>query len=162
MPNKSDARYDSEILTDIGICTRNRDNLIVFQNDTCRAVCPKHTGQTCRRCSSALKSSINGIHKLRFHYINAHVTDVAVTVTDTQQNTIFYILDSLVNELENLIASSDLTPREGHVARYILEMKSNTDIQAELGISHATLKTHINRIYQKVPQLKDFRAHISG
>jgi len=43
------------------------------------------------------------------------------------------------------------------VAILILDHKSNAEIQDELFISKSTLKTHLNHMYLKLPDLKSFR-----
>jgi DNA-binding NarL/FixJ family response regulator len=43
----------------------------------------------------------------------------------------------------------DLTPREAEVLRLIASGRSNSEIAAELVVSHATVKTHVNRIFHK-------------
>jgi DNA-binding NarL/FixJ family response regulator len=43
----------------------------------------------------------------------------------------------------------DLTPREAEVLKLIAEGLSNTEIAEALVVSHATVKTHVNRIFYK-------------
>jgi DNA-binding CsgD family transcriptional regulator len=48
------------------------------------------------------------------------------------------------------LASFNLTPREREVLEWIAEGKSNSDIATILGVSHATVKTHVERILAKL------------
>lgn len=47
-------------------------------------------------------------------------------------------------------ASVELTPREAEVLTLIARGKSNTEIAAELFVSAATVKTHINNLFAKI------------
>jgi DNA-binding NarL/FixJ family response regulator len=44
----------------------------------------------------------------------------------------------------------DLTPREGEVLRLIAGGMSNSEIAAQLFVSEATVKTHINHVFSKI------------
>jgi DNA-binding NarL/FixJ family response regulator len=44
----------------------------------------------------------------------------------------------------------DLTPREAEVLTLIAQGKSNREIAAELFVSEATVKTHINHVFSKI------------
>jgi ATP/maltotriose-dependent transcriptional regulator MalT len=50
-----------------------------------------------------------------------------------------------------------LSKREKEIAGLILEGLSNRQLIARLSISKSTLKTHLNKIYQKLPVLKTRR-----
>jgi DNA-binding NarL/FixJ family response regulator len=47
-------------------------------------------------------------------------------------------------------ASAELTPREAEVLTLIARGKSNSEIAAELFVSAATVKTHINNLFAKI------------
>ncbi len=44
----------------------------------------------------------------------------------------------------------DLTPREAEVLRLIAAGRSNGEIAAELVVSAATVKTHVNHVFAKI------------
>jgi DNA-binding NarL/FixJ family response regulator len=46
--------------------------------------------------------------------------------------------------------SDDLTPREAEVLRLIAAGRSNAEIAAELVVSAATVKTHVNHVFAKI------------
>jgi len=48
------------------------------------------------------------------------------------------------------VGTEDLTPRESEVLEQIVSGKSNKEIATELGISEATVKTHINTLLSKL------------
>lgn len=48
----------------------------------------------------------------------------------------------------------DLSPRELEVVRLGLQGLTNSQMTQKLGISRATLKTHLNNIYKKVPEVR--------
>ncbi len=47
-----------------------------------------------------------------------------------------------------------LSPRELEVVRLGLQGLTNSQLTRKLGISRATLKTHLNNIYKKIPEVR--------
>lgn len=58
--------------------------------------------------------------------------------------------------IPNLIRH-ELSKRETEIAKLIIEGYTNTQILGKLVISKSTLKTHLNTIYKKAPDLHAFR-----
>jgi DNA-binding NarL/FixJ family response regulator len=61
-----------------------------------------------------------------------------------------HIPPAIAEKLAERMGSEELTPRESDVLEQIVNGKSNKEIAAELEISEATVKTHINSLLAKL------------
>jgi DNA-binding NarL/FixJ family response regulator len=61
-----------------------------------------------------------------------------------------HIPAAIAERLAERMGTEDLTPRESQVLEQIVSGKSNKEIAAELAISEATVKTHINTLLSKL------------
>jgi DNA-binding NarL/FixJ family response regulator len=61
-----------------------------------------------------------------------------------------HIPSAIAERLAERMGTEDLTPRESEVLEQIVAGKSNKEIAAELAISEATVKTHINTLLSKL------------
>ena len=61
-----------------------------------------------------------------------------------------HIPPAIAERLAERMGSEELTPRESEVLEQIVSGKSNKEIAAELDISEATVKTHINSLLAKL------------
>ncbi len=61
-----------------------------------------------------------------------------------------YIPPAIAERLAERMGAQDLTPREFEVLEHIVQGKSNKEIAAELEVSEATVKTHINSLLGKL------------
>lgn len=61
-----------------------------------------------------------------------------------------HIPPAIAEKLAERMGTEDLTPRESDVLEQIVHGKSNKEIAAELEISEATVKTHINSLLGKL------------
>jgi hypothetical protein len=53
------------------------------------------------------------------------------------------------------LRSHGLSPRELEIAQYCVQGMTNSAIASKLCISQATLKTHLNNIYKKMPEIRN-------
>jgi DNA-binding NarL/FixJ family response regulator len=61
-----------------------------------------------------------------------------------------YIPPAIAERLAERMGAQDLTPREFDVLEHIVQGRSNKEIAAELEVSEATVKTHINSLLGKL------------
>ena len=61
-----------------------------------------------------------------------------------------YIPPAIAERLAERMGAQDLTPREFEVLEHIVQGRSNKEIAAELAVSEATVKTHINSLLGKL------------
>jgi DNA-binding CsgD family transcriptional regulator len=154
----------SRISDKIGVCVAGHDGKIIFQNKVCVSLCPVTKGTVCHLFSndSHLSSHLSkeqlaniditeGMIFRKCQIIMNTLVDV-VTINDgSTLTTMLYPLTNHIQKLHVLLKEYDLSKRELEVAYLMLDGRSNEAIAHELFISKATLKTHINRIYKKIP-----------
>jgi len=61
-----------------------------------------------------------------------------------------YIPPAIAEKLAERMGTQELTPREFDVLEQIVHGKCNKDVAAELEISEATVKTHVNSLLSKL------------
>jgi len=61
-----------------------------------------------------------------------------------------YIPPAIAERLAERIGTQELTPRESDVLEHIVQGKSNKEIAADLDVSEATVKTHVNSLLGKL------------
>lgn len=61
-----------------------------------------------------------------------------------------YLPPAIAERLAERMGAQDLTPRESDVLEHIVHGNSNKEIAAALGVSEATVKTHINSLLGKL------------
>jgi hypothetical protein len=67
---------------------------------------------------------------------------------------IMYPLEQKYDAWLNRFKEKDLSRRESEIANLCIQGFTNTRITKKLSISKATLKTHLNNIYKKMPEAR--------
>ena len=151
----------------LGICLKNRSKKIIFQNVLCKQICGNKMRQLCGNCAfpspkqrSLLepRSSTSSTRNPN-RYISNQLCDVHQFIEKKNKELILFkpIQYNPASYLA-LFRLNKFTNREIEIGLFIIENKSNAEIQKQLNISKSTLKTHLNHIYQKLPDLKAFRS----
>ena len=145
----------------LGVCVRDRDSKVLFQNDVCGRRCGTKLGERCLEGCMTLggprtpeSDAAGGIRFFERVALNAGISEVVRIDTHDNLTTIFLPIDAEIEGQKRRLREAGLSKRELEVAELALDGKSNREIAAALFISRATLKTHLNVIYRKVPQLK--------
>ncbi len=109
------------------------------------------------------KDSISGDQKLEITFIGTvdsgkavfEVKELASEITSTFKN-----FKSIIEENQfmknNVEKYSSLTPREKETLKFIVKGYTNKQISEKMDVSHHTIRTHRNRIWQKL-EIKYFR-----
>ena len=151
---------------ELGICLTTRDKKVLFQNNICKSVCGDQTLKNCLICKNIkfqdsklqLTDSKSNAKLAQRQYLEKHICDIHKFIEKNDRElTIFKLLDALLTNYKTIFKEKNFTPRETEIGLYLLEKKSNLEIQKLLHITKATLKTHLNHIYIKSPQLKMLR-----
>lgn len=154
---------EKKISDKIAICIADHEGKVLSQNEACASLCPISEGKVCQYIfthSHLSKdhqdniASSEGMVFRKCHSINEVAVDV-VTINDgSTLTTMFYPLSDHIQKQIYQLKEYDLSKRELEVAFLMLNGRSNEAITKELFISKATLKTHINSIYKKIPKNK--------
>lgn len=155
--SKSNFNNDASALNldGMGVCVKNEAQAVVFQNEVCATICGDQIGALCRECVSEFDTgSVQGeIQQIRSHLCDFH------KFSDRKKSTmtVFYVADQHFNYFRNLFKKKKFTPQETEIGFLLLQRLSNAMITKKLFISVSTLKTHLNHMYQKCPELKQVR-----
>lgn len=141
-----------------GICIKDQGRKILFQNQfcnqnfgcqrlkNCENVCSQSNGET-----SPFPSFTEGMKLFKFKNNIGQIYDVVIINDGKYILTISYLLtDKIKRELE-FLKNFQLSLRELEVISFVLQGMSNLEISHILFISQATLRTHLNNIYKKLP-----------
>ncbi|MEK6627877.1 MAG: helix-turn-helix transcriptional regulator [Bdellovibrionota bacterium] len=141
-----------------GICIKSKDTIVEYQNSACEKICGNQIGKKCEK-GCVLKINANesdqvfktGFKLFRNIPVDANNVD-SVIFNDGEK-----VITLLVNNQENiqqqlnLIKKYKLSAAELNIIKKFLEGTTNAEIAKELFISKATLRTHLNNIYKKIP-----------
>lgn len=137
---------DSEVF----FCVLDTNDVVVEQSLSCQKTCGDKIGMACQDgCQKHLKfkKEETGSILLKNRTINDKNFDILRYYQADKQFVVLIPGDPRVPEIDNL---KQLTVKEKEVAQLIVKGYSNQEILMELNILKSTLKTHINRIYQKL------------
>lgn len=142
-----------------GLCIKERDGTVTFQDANCATLCGDKRGTVCRegcmenfRLAAVDDAFERGIRVLKNLECNGQTGIDAVLVSDgCEIITLLYDkreqIELQIKRLEEL----GLTRGELAVTRLALHGLSNREIGEKLFISTATVRTHLNNIYKKLP-----------
>jgi DNA-binding CsgD family transcriptional regulator len=140
-------------------CVLSEGGRVLFQNRSCRNLCGDYRWEECPRtcvstCEGAEGKTPHG-DGIRF-FPNAKIGnqrfDAVFVDNGPSRMVILHPLRERQERLKDRFEARGLSPREMEVVRLGLEGWTNERIRKELGISAATLKTHLNNIYKKSPE----------
>jgi hypothetical protein len=149
---------------EIGICISTPHKKILFQNDACKLTCGNQLLKTCNLCKGVTFQETQhhvfpGLSKTTAmvgekQCIANQLCDIYQYKEKDKKNlTVLYPVDKEISKYYLYFKEKNFTPRELEIGLLILEKKTNH----KLFISKATLKTHLNHMYQKCPSLKSVR-----
>jgi hypothetical protein len=140
---------------EIGKCIKTTERQVFFQDEQCLAICGDMGGQICTKGCMNSYAPIPGMTLMKNSEIDGVILD-AVVVNDSQSlTTLLYIHPKSDEELKKeraKLCSFGLTKSELNLFQLVMMGKRNAQIQKDLFISKATLKTHLNNIYKKLPE----------
>ncbi len=131
-----------------------------MQNECCRAICGEKLGEVCEQECMTLYAEDRlqqwkdwGSRVYRSSLLNGEFYDVTLLCSSTH---IISFLQPLKEKHDMALAyyrEKGLTRRELQVISLSIQGTSNSEICRRLSISRATLRTHLNRVYQKLRDL---------
>ncbi len=146
--------------SDIAVCVKDPGKTVLMQNERCRDVCGDKLGEVCERGCMALYAEDGsqqwkewGSRVYRNSFMNDSFYDVTLLCSAAH---IITFLQPLKEKYETALAhyrEKGLTKRETEVIFLTIRGISNPEICKRLSISRATLRTHLNRVYNKLRDL---------
>jgi DNA-binding CsgD family transcriptional regulator len=134
------------------ICRKDSHNKVSYQNKESQSLCGSLDGAICEQCPEPKDHQQASSDVVQFK--NKSYTRMTVP-EGSSQVTVMSERKEIAPDLDLLIVK--LSKRELEIAKRIIAAHTNSRIITELVISKSTLKTHLNNIYRKSPELKTFR-----
>ncbi len=143
----------------VAVCVKDADGRVLMQDARCRQICGERSGTVCNDGCMALFAADHdrqwrdwGSSTYGNRTINGALFDVTMICSPQRITTLLQPLEERHHGALAHYARAGLTPREQEVLALALRGSTNAQIGAHLGISRATLRTHLNRIYAKLRQ----------
>ena len=141
----------------VGFCLKDKSGKVLFQNNLSIELCGNQSMKICDKgCMLLYEKEIGGktpIGSQVFHSkdIDNELCDV-ILINDGEQLITFLVVlkDKIESDIE-YFKKYKLSAREIEVLELVLKGQSNPEIAKALFISKSTLKTHLNKIYKKIP-----------
>ena len=147
-----------EVDEKMGICVKDSQLMVVQQNGICRSVCGDNLHQRCNFGCMEIVDKLDPVERIQEGFntfkkvmVNHKLCDVNLLITKGEIVTMLHPLIEGVEKIKAMIEEYNLTAREGQVFELLVENFRNREIAKELYISLATVKTHLNNIYKKIP-----------
>ncbi len=143
----------------LGVCIKDNHRTVLFQNTACIEKCGNKMGSPCKgRCLQKYdefcqdkKNPIEGFCHFPTLKLENGVADTVMVNDGNQFLTLLYPLENKHRTRMEFYRKKNLTKSELNIVSLLLGGLSNSQVAHKLFISKATLKTHINNIYKKIP-----------
>ncbi len=140
-----------------GLCIKRIDKTVLFQNACSLSCCGNVVGEVCEK--GCLEFYVEGNNKIlnvgtQFfanQKMHGGVYDVLLINDGEFLTTVFYPHELEQNDILRILTEYKLSPREMEVLALMIKGMTNDEIEKKLFIAKQTLKTHINKIYKKLP-----------
>lgn len=142
----------------LGVCVKDAQGKVLSQNEKCKNICGSRINEICKdgcmkdytlRDESEVlveaPKTINNVQGLE------QVCDAVVINSGSNIITFLFSRQEQIEAELLMFKKFGLTKMEQSVARMLLEGLTNKEIAERLFISVATIKTHINNLYRKLP-----------
>ncbi|MNJ98563.1 HTH-type transcriptional regulator MalT [compost metagenome] len=145
----------------VGFCAKNLNREVVSLNGVCQKICGGMVGKVCEKGCMLAYPQVEECAELSegmtYHkniLIDAHKVDAVIVNDGERILTMIYPLEddqAKLRKQEIYLRERGLTRSEVRIMQMVLLGHTNAQIAEQLFISKATLKTHLNNIYKKLP-----------
>lgn len=144
----------------VGVCVKDQSKVVSFQNELCKQVCRNKEGQQCLDYCMANYNVMTDDEKIfnegirTVHHLKMENSLVDATIINDSEKitTLFYRIDDHQDQQLKYFKDKGLTKTEMNVISSVLAGATNSEIAKGMFVSKATLKTHLNNIYKKIPE----------
>lgn len=141
-----------------GVCIKDTQGKVLSQNDRCEDICGARVGEICHDgCMKDYPLQVGADTLVAppqtIHNVHGSAESCDAVVIRTGSN-IITLLFSRQSQIESELAMFErigFSKMEKAIALLLLDGLSNKDIANKLFISVATVKTHVNNLYKKLP-----------
>lgn len=145
----------------LGLCVKSQDKQVIYQNENSVKTCGMMVGQICSKGCMNLYHEIEecsaiseGMKLFKATDVDGHKVDALIVNDGERITTLLYPLDEdqeKFKKQEMFFKTRGLTKSELRIMQMVMQGMTNAAIAEKLFISKATLKTHLNNIYKKLP-----------
>lgn len=145
----------------LGLCIKDQEKRVIFQNENSIKTCGLMTGEICTKTCMRLYQQVEecaalseGMKLMKSVDVEGHKVDALVVNDGERITTLLYPLDEdqeKFKKQEIFFKERGLTRSELRIMQMVMQGMTNAAIAEKLFISKATLKTHLNNIYKKLP-----------
>lgn len=139
----------------LGTCVKNQNREVLSQDDLCKNTCGDMVGAVCSKGCMFSYSQLSGMTLFKNSIVDNNTVDALVINDGETLTTLIYLNIKSEEEIDaekKKLYSFGLSKSEVSIFILVLEGKKNSQIIKELFISKATLKTHLNNGYKKLPE----------
>ncbi len=143
------------------LCLLRSNNVVTYQNSASKKLCGTHAGDLCPQtcvytCEKIQERPLeeNGIQLFKNMRLGKEFFDILFYSALPFRLVMFYPLKQKFEAWAKRLKDHDLSRRETEIAGLRLQGFNNSAISQKLSISKATLKTHLNNIYKKMPEAR--------
>ncbi len=141
------------------VCVKNIDKVVLKQNDYCKKICGDREGEECCiGCMEIYEADTSqqwekwGNRTYKNCYLHNDYYNVSLLCSEHHLTTILQPLDKQHAKAIEYYKNIGLSKRELEVITLVVTGSSNIDICDDLNISNATLRSHLNKVYSKVSE----------
>ncbi|QDK38030.1 helix-turn-helix transcriptional regulator [Bdellovibrio sp. NC01] len=159
--NEQDSQKLSCLGEKLGVCIKDQNKTVLFQNGASLKMCGNLTGQVCGKACMKLYHQVEecsaisqGMKLFKNTDLDGSKVDAMIVNDGNNITTFLYPLDENQDKYqkqEEYFVEKGLTKSEIRIMQMVLQGMTNAEIAEKLFISKATLKTHLNNAYKKLP-----------
>lgn len=145
----------------LGLCVKDQSKRVLFQNENSLKTCGPMMGEVCTKTCMRLYQQVEecaavseGMKLIKGTEVEGHKVDALIVNDGERITTLLYPLDEDQDKFkkqEQFFKERGLTRSELRIMQMVMQGMTNASIAEKLFISKATLKTHLNNIYKKLP-----------
>lgn len=161
MSLNEDSRHFLNLGSKLGLCVKDQEKRVLFQNENSVNTCGAMVGQVCMKTCMQLYHQVEecsalseGMKLIKGTEVEGHKVDALIVNDGERITTFLYPLDDDQDKFkkqEAFFKEKGLTKSELKIMQMVTQGLTNAVIAEKLFISKATLKTHLNNIYKKLP-----------
>lgn len=161
MTAEEEAKQFMSLGSKLGLCIKDLDKKVIFQNTNCIKTCGSMVGTVCGKTCMQIYKQVEecaavseGMKLFKGTEVDGHRVDALIVNDGEQITTLLYPLDEDQDKFkkqEAFFKERGLTKSELRIMQMVMQGMTNATIAEKLFISKATLKTHLNNVYKKLP-----------
>ena len=141
----------------LAVCIKDVQKNVIYQNEASLEVCGSQDGVCQKNCMLCYTENMltpqknEGTQCFKNQNFEGQYYDVFFIHDGKYITTLLYPLSGRYKADLKYFDSFKLTKKEKEVVLFIIKGLTNLEISQEMKISIATLKTHLNNLYKKIP-----------